>query len=67
MLLSGDYKEVVGVILNNNFEVIAINYFQEKIKKKDIASIEAKIFQNQLGKEYILTYTQVKKPGEEQE
>ena len=50
MLLPGDYKEIVGIILNNNYEVLAINYFQEKLKKKEISSIEAKVFQNQLGK-----------------
>lgn len=62
-LLSGGYKEVLSIIVNNNYDVVAINYSQQKLKRKELPVIEATVHKNQPGKDFVLTYVSVKKPG----
>lgn len=66
-LLAADYKELLSVVLNQHYEVVAINYSQQKLKRKEIAGIEAPVHRSQLGKEFVLTYQPAKKAGEQQQ
>jgi hypothetical protein len=61
--LGRDCKEVLSVVTNGNYDVLAINYSQQRLKRKELPGIEATVHKNLPGKDYILTYVSVKKPG----
>ena len=66
-LIPSDYKELLSVVLNQNYEVIAINYSQQKLKRKELSGIEAPVHRSQQAKEFILTYQPAKKANEQQQ
>lgn len=66
-LLSADYKELLSIVLNQNYDVLAINYSQQRLKRKELSGIETPIFRSQQAKEFILTYQPVKKASETQQ